>query len=171
MKIVVLFSFYLLAISYSTTAQNRYWVFPPNSVDMKTGTVSPIPSNSPNNTYVPLTDLVTNTFGAYVPPGPLSKSGSTSIFPAFAYSGHLWNQGQPSVTFYSANGIFDQFGNIQFYLNNEAIEVNGATYRDRGYYDTQMPIIPVPQTCGSFYIFNLLNCITSTPGQPSHLNY
>lgn len=144
---VVLFA----GMAISTHAQNRYWVFPPNYVDFYTGQVLPLPNTAiAPATTVDFVDLIAGSSGT-ISGIPLNKGSDY----------YNVNDGLFNSTYKSSNGIFNELGELQFYLNNKAYVTNGKTviYRDR--YQDALPILPVPQSCDYFYLIEGMSWATN----------
>lgn len=141
---VVLFA----GMAISAHAQNRYWVIPPNYVDFYTGQVLPLPNTAiAPATTVDFIDLVAGSSGT-ISGVPLNKGTD------YTYQGL-----QPGLRV--ANGLFDQSGVLQYYLNNRAYVTFGKTVIYKNGYEDVLPILPVPQTCDYFYLIEGTNFVAS----------
>jgi Secretion system C-terminal sorting domain len=125
-----------LIVNYGM-AQKRYWFFPPNYVDMSTGQVYPLPNtNIAGQTYTNFLDLV-NGSSSTISGVPLNKAtDNTNI----------------GYNYRASNGIINSNGSLGFYLNNGAIVFPGKTVYYTGTYYDDLPIIPVPGKCNSYFL-------------------
>jgi|GEM_PF-2606092 len=127
----------------TTNAQNRYWVFPPNYVDFYTGQVLPLPNTAISPaTNVSFVDIVAGS-SSTIPGNPLNKSSD------YIYL----NQGV-------SNGILNESGSLEYYLNNKVFVTNGRTVLYNSSYGQDLPILPVPGECGKFFLVTGAGALT-----------
>jgi hypothetical protein len=131
----------VLCYASDSLGQNRYWVIPPNYVDMYTGQVLPLPNTAiAPATTVDFLDLANGSAGTVIPGTPLSKQSS---YPPLVPT----KQGQRA-----SNGLMKSDGTLDFYLTNTVFATLGKTIAHNRVFNTEMPIIPVPQKCGYYFL-------------------
>lgn len=127
----------------TTNAQNRYWVFPPNYVDFYTGQVLPLPNTAISPaTNVSFVDIISGTTST-TSGAPLNKATD------YTY-----------LTQRASNGVFNEAGELQYYLNNKAYVTAGKTIVYKSYYGEDLPLLPVPENCDYYY---LISDFTTSP--------
>lgn len=134
-------------IAITGLAQNRYWVFPPNYVDIVTGQVYSLPSTATEGTSTTsFVDLINGTTTT-IPSVSLSKANSyVGTYPT---TGGVGIENRNPKT---ANGIFADDGSLRFYLNNKVFVAEGKTVLYTASHTDDAPIIPVPGKCGYYYL-------------------
>jgi hypothetical protein len=121
--------------------QNRYWIFPPNYVDFYTAQVLPLPNTAiAPATTVSFLDLANGSVSSPIPGTPLSKQSS---YPSIVLS----KEGQRV-----SNGLIKADGTLDFYLTNGAFSTFGKTIVHSRVFNSEMPIIPVPQKCDYYFL-------------------
>lgn len=133
-----------ILLSINSFSQNRFWVIPPKYVDMYTGQVYDLPSTESisNPGYIQLYDPINVVFTPY---SPLTKENDYLFALDDIYR--------------ASNGILNSDGSLVFFLNNQAIETPGVRNIHMERYYDDLPIIPVPGKCGSYFVISDIDYI------------